>query len=386
MRFVLRSSLQLAAGAIALCASALAAGPAQDPAPGQLGLPPGLGAQDTPAQVDLGRKLFMDRRLSRNGTMSCGMCHIPEQGFAVNEVATAVGIEGRSLRRNAPSVLNAGYNESFFHDGRAKTLEEQAWGPLLNADEMGNPDREQVVARIAALDEYAEPFRRAFPGEAPTADNVAKALAAYQRSLVSAGSRFDRWYFGGETNALTEQEKRGFVVYRAKAQCNACHKLGRQYAMFTDEAFHNLGVGLPQARKDVNVALAPGVTTRLPHEVVRSVSGPAQADLGRYEVTKAEHDRYAYRTPTLRNIELTAPYMHDGSMATLREVVDFYDKGGNPNPGLDQLMGPLYLSEADKDALVAFLRTLTGPNVKQLAAAARAAASTPAPGTTIAPR
>ena len=318
----------------------------------------------------------MDRRLSRNGTMSCGMCHVPEQGFTANEVATSVGIEGRSLRRNAPTVLNVGYNESFFHDGRARTLEEQAWGPLLAADEMGNPSRDEVVARVAALADYAEPFQKAFPGQAPSTGNIALALAAYQRSLVAGGSRFDRWYFGGETNALTDEEKRGFVVYRGKAQCNACHKLGRQHALFTDEAFHNLGVGVPQpARKqsDVEVALAPGVGTRISHDVLSTISSPQQPDLGRFEVTKAEKDRFAYRTPTLRNIELTAPYMHDGSLATLREVVDFYDKGGNQNPGLDPLMGPLYLSEQDKQALVAFLRTLTAPNVAQLAAGARAA-------------
>jgi cytochrome c peroxidase len=287
------------------------------------------------------------------------------------------------LQLNAPTLPNVVFNASLFHDGRAATLEEQAWGPLLAADEMGNPDREQVVARIAALADYAEPFRNAFAGQPPSVDNVALALAAYQRSLVAGGSRFDRWYFGGETDALTAQEKRGFVVYRGKAQCNACHKLGRTQALFTDEAFHNLGVGLPEPgrrKRDVEVALAPGVSTRLSRDVLDAVSGPLQPDLGRYEVTKAEGDRFAFRTPSLRNVELTAPYMHDGSLATLREVVDFYDRGGNPNPGLDPLMGPLYLSQPDKDALVAFLRTLTAPNVGQLAADARAVASTPSPG------
>jgi cytochrome c peroxidase len=367
-----RLRLLLAACLLLLAAPLTAGQTARSSA--QLGLPPAAAAP--PAQVELGRKLFMDRRLSRNGTMSCGMCHVPEQGFTANEVATSVGIEGRSLRRNAPTVLNVGYNESFFHDGRARTLEEQAWGPLLAADEMDNPSRDQVVARVGALADYAEPFQKAFPGQGPSTENIALALAAYQRSLVAGGSRFDRWYFGGETNALTDEEKRGFVVYRGKAQCNACHKLGRQHALFTDEAFHNLGVGVPRPERkqsDVEVALAPGVGTRISHEVLSTISSPQQPDLGRFEVTKAEKDRFAYRTPTLRNIELTAPYMHDGSLATLREVVDFYDKGGNQNPGLDPLMGPLYLSEQDKQALVAFLRTLTAPNVAQLAAGAREA-------------
>jgi len=380
MKSAARFSLLLLA--CMLAAAALAAERVAHREPWQLGLPSAPGANDSPAQVELGRKLFMDRRLSRNGTMSCGMCHVPEQGFAVNELATAVGIEGRSLRRNAPTVLNVGFNESFFHDGRAATLEEQAWGPLLAHDEMGNPSREEVVARIAALIDYAEPFRKAFAGQALSAQSIAIALAAYQRSLVAAGSRFDRWYFGGETHALNEEEKRGFVVYRGKAQCNACHKLGRQHALFTDEAFHNLGVGLPEPgrkKADVEVALAPGVGTRISQDVLATISAPVEPDLGRFEVTKSETDRFAYRTPTLRNVELTAPYMHDGSLATLRDVVDFYDRGGNQNPGLDPLMGPLYLSEQDKRALVAFLRTLTAPNVADLAAAARAAASTPSP-------
>jgi cytochrome c peroxidase len=349
--------------------------------PAQLGLPPAAGAADTPARIALGRKLFMDRRLSRNGTMSCGMCHVPEQGFTVNETATAVGIEGRSLRRNAPSVLNVGFGDSFFHDGRAASLEEQAWAPLLAADEMGNPDKAAVIERIAALPDYAGPFAQAFAGEAPAADNVAAALAAYQRALVAGGSRFDRWYFGGETHALTPEEQRGFVVFRGKAQCSACHTLTKQHALFTDQAFHNLGVGLPDSSSGpVEVALAPGVTTRVGREVLDTISGPQQRDLGRFEVTHQEPDRFAYRTPTLRNVALTAPYMHDGSLATLREVIDFHDRGGTLNPGLDRLMRPPFLSEADKNALVAFLHTLTAPNVGALAAEARAAASTPSPG------
>jgi cytochrome c peroxidase len=328
----------------------VAAQPAPTPDPA-LGLPR-IKQRDDAARIELGRWLFMDVRLSRDGSVSCSTCHVPEQGFAVNGTRTAVGIGGSVLRRNAPSVLNAGFNEALFHDGRAATLEEQAWGPLLAPDEMGNADRAQVVARIAAVPEFVQAFRAAFAA-APSEDSLAKALGAYQRSLVAAGSRFDRWYFGHEDGALSAQEKRGFVVFRGKAQCNACHKLGREHALFTDEQFHNLGVGFP----------APG-----------HAEAPGQLqDLGRYEVTGAAKDRFAFRTPTLRNVELTAPYMHDGSLATLRDVVDFYDRGGNPNPGLDPLMVPLYLSEAEKAALVAFLKTLSAPNVARLAAQARRA-------------
>ncbi|MCC7546261.1 MAG: hypothetical protein IT532_00700 [Burkholderiales bacterium] len=366
-----------AAGVLMLSCAVAAAGPRGDTA--RLGLPE-ISAAASRAQVDLGRRLFMDRRLSRNGTMSCGMCHVPEQGFAQNELATSIGVEGRSLRRNAPSVLNSGFNQSYFHDGRARTLEEQAWGPLLAPDEMGNADRATVVGRVAALQDYPDAFRHAFGDAAVSEQRIGVALAAYQRSLVAGGSRFDRWYYGQEEAAMSAEEKRGFVVFRGKAQCNACHELGRTHALFTDEAFHNLGVGIPAAGPEqwLEVRLAPGVTTRIPHALVRSVSEPPRKDEGRFEVTGRPQDRAAYRTPTLRNVELTAPYMHDGSFATLREVVDFYDRGGNPNDNLDRLILPLYLSEQDKQDLVAFMRALTGANVDELARQARAAAAQPA--------
>lgn len=333
-----------------------------------LGLPERPPAHhDETLRVDLGRTLFMDPRLSRDATMACATCHVPEQGFAFNALPTSMGIEGRRVRRNAPSVLNVGYNQSLFHDGRVATLEEQAWGPLLAADEMGNADRASVVARLAALPEYVAAFRRAF-GAGVSAERIGTALAAYQRSLVSGGSRFDRWYYGNETDALNAQEKRGFVVFRGKSQCNACHELGRQHALFTDEAFHNLGVGLPDAITTTGPsAVVPGA-----REAVADAPG-GTPDAGRFEVTGKARDRFAFRTPTLRNVELTAPYMHDGSLATLREVVDFYDRGGNGNPDLDPLMVPLFLSEQDKEDLVAFMRTLTGANVEELARQARAA-------------
>lgn len=348
---------------------------------------PMLGLPSAPApdaraadRVLVGRKLFMDRRLSRNGTMSCGMCHVPEQGFTVNELATAVGIEGRSLRRNAPTVLNVGYYTSFFHDGRAATLEEQVWGPLLAPDEMGNASRDSVVARIATLPDYGGLFERAFPGTGLSSDTISAALASYQRSLASAGSAFDRWFYRGETDALSASAQRGYVLFRGKAQCGACHEIGGRYALFTDNAFHNIGVGLGRPARStatVDVQLAPGVQTKVAVRTLDDLFGAPPADEGRYEVTKLESDRFAYRTPTLRNVELTAPYMHDGSLATLRDVVDFYDRGGEQNPGLDKFMVPLFLTEREKEDLVAFMRSLTGANVEQLTAQARAAASTP---------
>jgi cytochrome c peroxidase len=347
----------------------------------RLGLP-FLAASDDRAgeRSALGRKLFMDRRLSRNGTMSCGMCHVPEQGFTVNEVSTAVGIEGRTLRRNAPTLLNVGYNTSWFHDGRASTLEEQAWGPLLSADEMDNGSRGAVAEQLARLPDYAGLFEQAFTGSGPSPDTIGAALAAYQRSLVSGGSRFDRFFYKSEVGALTASERRGYVLFRGVAHCDACHTLEGGNTLFTDNKFHNLGVGLDKgdrSSQQVSVRLAAGVETKVPAALLDSMFRAPAGDAGRFEATGVEKDRFAYRTPTLRNIALTAPYMHDGSLVTLRDVVDFYDRGGNPNPGLDQLMMPLFLSERQKEDLVAFMRALTGANVEELARDARAAANTP---------
>jgi len=377
----LATCLSAIAAALWVASPPLAADATRSAVDAQLGLPL-FAATDAQVgeRIALGRKLFMDRRLSRNGTMSCGMCHVPEQGFTFNELATAVGIEGRSLRRNAPTLLNVGYNTSLFHDGRARTLEEQAWGPLLAADEMANSSREAVADQLAQLADYAGLFERAFSGSGPTPETIAAALAAYQRSLVSAGSRFDRFFSKGEVDALTAAERRGYVLFRGIAHCDACHTLEGNDTTFTDHKFHNLGAGLDKGDRStalVSVRLADGVETQVPATMLDKVFRPPAQDEGRFEVTGAEKDRFAYRTPTLRNVELTAPYMHDGSLATLRDVVDFYDRGGHPNPALDEFMMPLFLSERQKEDLVAFMRSLTGANVEQLAREARAAASTP---------
>jgi cytochrome c peroxidase len=382
MRRTFASILSALGGGVLWALAALPAAGADGARPeATLGLPPApIAGAHAADRVAVGRKLFMDRRLSRNGTMSCGMCHVPEQGFSVHELATSVGIEGRSLRRNAPTVLNVGYYTSFFHDGRAATLEEQAWGPLLAPDEMGNASRDSVVARIAGLPDYAGLFERAFPGAGLSPETIAAALASYQRSLASAGSPFDRWFYRGDADALSASARRGYLLFRGRAQCGACHEIGKHYALFTDNAFHNLGVGLGRPARSmatVDVQLAPGVRTKVALRTLDDLFGAPAADEGRYEVTRLEKDRFAYRTPTLRNVELTAPYMHDGSLATLRDVVDFYDRGGEQNPGLDRFMMPLFLTEREKEDLVAFMRSLTGANVEQMAGQARAAASTP---------
>jgi len=342
-----------------------------------LGLPAvPVSADDPPTRetIALGRKLFFDRRLSANGTISCAMCHVPEQGYTLNELATPVGIEGRSVRRNAPTVVNAAFQKSLFHDGRATTLEEQALLPLVDADEMGNPSLDHVVARLRGLPDYAGLFECAF-GRAADAATLARAVAAWQRTLVSGNSPFDRWRFGRDETALGPAARRGFALFGGKAGCAGCHAIGPDHALFTDHRFHNTGVGAPAPPTvGVRVELAPGVYTVLPHEVVAAVSEPAKPDLGRFEITDDPADRFAYKTPSLRNVALSAPYMHDGSLATLADVVRFYNGGGRPNPGLDPLIRPLGLNESEIGDLIAFLESLTGADIADLIADGRSVA------------
>lgn len=339
-----------------------------------LGLPP-LYADPSEAPsaelIALGRRLFFDRRLSRAGTMSCGMCHIPEQGFTSNELRTPVGTGGASLRRNAPSLFNVAYRKSLFHDGREPFLETQPVNVFLEPREFALPSAGAVVERVRSLPEYAGAFERIFGGPA-TLDRIGAALAAYERTLLSAGSPFDRWYYGGEEDALDEAAKRGFALFTGRAGCARCHLVGPKWALFSDGGFHNTGAGYREAPPEkVRVQLAPGVFTEMERKVVESVGEPAEPDLGRHEVTRDPADLRRFATPSLRNVALTAPYMHDGSLSTLEEVVRFYDRGGGDDPAKDPLLRPLGLSEREIADLVAFLRSLTGDDVDALIGEAR---------------
>lgn len=343
----------------------------------ELGLPPPAVAPASPVVVDLGRKLFMDRRLSRNNTMSCAMCHIPEQGFTATQLGTALGLEGHTLRRNAPTLLNVAYVGQLFHDGRSPTLEQQAWGPLLNPIEMGNPAVADVVGKIRRMPDYASRFEAAFGGAGPSEQTIGMALAGYERTLVSGNSRFDRWRYGGDQTALSSAEQAGFAVFAGKGHCASCHTVGERQALFSDARFHNTGIGWARSQgvegaRRYRVQLAPGVVTEVEERELASVSEAVQQDDGRFEVTHNPDERWAYRTPSLRNVAITGPYMHDGSLATLKAVIDYYQHGGIDNPGKDKLVQPLQLSEDDKRNLAAFLRSLTGDNVAQLARTARA--------------
>jgi cytochrome c peroxidase len=331
-----------------------------------LGLPPVPVPADAPvteAKVAIGRRLFFDRRLSLNGTFSCAMCHIPEQGFTSNELRTAVGIEGRTVRRNSPSLYNAAYATPLFHDGRETRLEHQVWDPLLAANEMGNPSIASVVEKVRRLPDYQGLFEGAF-GSGPTMETVGQALASYVRTLNCGDSPFDRWYYGGDQSALGDAAKRGFAVFIGKGGCAGCHHVGPEHALFTDGGLHNTGIGYlasmarePPKRR---IQVAPGIALDVAGALLGKVSEVPRGDLGRYEITLNPDDRWKYRTPSLRNLTLTAPYMHDGSMAALAEVVAFYDGGGVDNPRLDPNIRRLALSAREQADLVAFLETLTG--------------------------
>jgi cytochrome c peroxidase len=304
------------------------------------------------------------------------MCHVPEQGFAARELATSVGIGGRSVRRNAPTVLNVAWQKRLFHDGREIALEDQIWGPLLAANEMGNPSMGYVIERVRSLDDYAGLFAAAFDGKDVSAERIGAAIACYERTLTAGDSRFDRWRYGGERSAIDAREQRGFELFTGKARCASCHSVGERDALFADHGFHNTGIGWAQtfqAPGRARVELAPGVYTEIDRRTLETFSEPPAKDVGRFEITFDPKDRWAYKTPSLRNVALTAPYMHDGSLATLEAVIEFYDRGGIDNPEKSALLSPLGLTGEERAALAAFLRALTGSTVAALVEDARRA-------------
>ncbi|MDH4382178.1 MAG: cytochrome c peroxidase [Gammaproteobacteria bacterium] len=337
---------------------------------GEAGLPALRGPLPTSAQIALGRRLFFDRRLSHNNTLSCASCHVPEQGFTSNELATPVGIEGRTVRRNAPTLLNVGLLPRLFVDSRESRLEQQVWAPLLAANEMGNPSIGFVLEKVTGLKDYAGQFEAAFDGKPASMETLGAALAAYERSLIAGDSPFDRWRAGRPEPDFSPAAERGFALFSGKAACSSCHTLSASDALFTDHGLHNTGVGFAQSMHTpahtAPVTLAPGTQVPvLARDRAVELLENAQ-DLGRYEVTQQPADRWRFRTPSLRNVALTAPFMHDGSLPDLAAVIDFYNAGGIANEGLDLRLKPLGLSTAERADLVSFLHALTGHSVPAL--------------------
>lgn len=303
-----------------------------------LGLPPVPIPVDNPPTVEtiaLGRRLFYDQHLSKDNTLACASCHNPKFDFT-DGLKFSKGVGGGIGIRNAPTIFNVAYQPFQFWDGRALNLEEQAASPIADPIEM-NQTHEVSVSKLKRDPVYHEMFRKAFGTEDITLGRIEKALASFERTILTGNSAFDRYQYGGDKSALTPQQVRGFAIFinPVKGNCAACHTINPQYALFTDGKFHNLGQGVGE-------------------------DGTSFKDPGRYHQTQVETDRGAFKTPTLRNVSKTAPYMHDGSLRTLREVVDFYAGGGNSNPYLDKEIKAIHLSGQDRADLVEFLNSLTG--------------------------
>ncbi len=288
----------------------------------------------TAEKVALGRELFYDKRLSADNSLSCSSCHDPLFGFTDGKVHS-IGVGGKLGKRNAIAVLNAAYDPVQFWDGRAPTLEEQVNTPMEDANEMNQP-HSVAVSKLEKDPIYQEQFQAAFGPGPITIDKIERAIASFERMLISANSPFDRYQFGGDKSALSPAAVRGLAIFEdpKRGNCVACHTVNSEYALFTDGKFHNTGIGVNEE----------GDLT----------------DLGRYAETKVDADKGAFKTPSLRNVAQTAPYMHDGSLKTLKDVVDFYAGGGNSNPYLDKNMKVIQLSARDRADLVEFLKSLSG--------------------------
>lgn len=308
-----------------------------------LGLPPVPVPADNPPTAEtiaLGRRLYYDPQLSIDNTVACATCHTPDHGFA-DPKQFSEGVKGQKGGRNAPTVINTAYYTVQFWDGRAPSLEKQAEGPVQNSLEMTNT-LENVEKKLSADASYRADFEKAYGPGPITYEKVEKAIASFERTVITGNSPFDRYQYGGDKKAMSAAAIRGLAVFRdpKKGNCVVCHTIEEKYALFTDNKFHNLGVG---------------------------ADGDKLKDVGRYEVTKNEADKGAFKTPSLRNVAQTGPYMHDGSLNTLKDVIDLYVGGGNSNPWRDKDIKSLeHLTRRERDDLVAFLEALTGefpPNV-----------------------
>jgi len=302
-----------------------------------LGLPPVPVPEDNPItaeKVALGRRLFYDKRLSSDNSVACATCHNPVLGFTDGSIHST-GVGGKTGKRNAISLLNAAYDPVQFWDGRAPTLEAQVGTPMEAPDEMNQPHT-VAVSKLRKDPALQTEFDSAFGPGPITIEKIQKAIASFERMLISGNSAFDRYEYAGDKTALSPAAVRGLAIFRDpnKGNCAACHTINSRYALFTDGKFHNTGEG---------------------------VDGEGNlTDLGRFTETKHDADKGAFKTPSLRNVAESAPYMHDGQLKTLDEVVQFYAGGGNSNPYLDKDMKPLNLSARDRADLVEFLKSLSG--------------------------
>lgn len=337
-----------------------------------LGLPPvpiPANNPQTPDKIALGDKLFHDKRFSVDGTVSCSNCHNEKLAFT-DGLSVSVGHHGLTGTRNAPTVLNAAFNQSQFWDGREPDLEGQSKQPLINPVEHGLANHEPILEITRTDPYYQTAFQSVFgvSDKKITIDHVAKAIASFERMQVSGNSAFDRYYFKGQTDAMTEAQVRGFQLFTGQGRCVSCHTIEQDHALFTDSRFHNIGIGINQIQQDIpRLAQAFLEAKNKGGQVDAMVlTDKKSSELGRFAVTDELSQIGAFKTPTLRNIELTAPYMHDGSLKTLKEVMVHYNNGGVDKTGErvnDFLSGgirPLNLTDPQLDDLVDFMKALTG--------------------------
>ncbi|HWE00512.1 MAG TPA: cytochrome c peroxidase [Bryobacteraceae bacterium] len=316
----------------------------------------------TPEKIALGKQLFFDTRLSADGTVSCSTCHDREKGF-VDRFPTSKGIHAQFGKRNAPTAMNAMFQQTFFLDGRAPSLEEQAKLPIVNPIEMGMKDGAAVTAKVASIPEYVSAFNAVFH-QPVSYDNIGRAIASFERTLVFGNSPFDR-FIAGDANAMNESQRRGWTLFNGKGRCMSCHGFSSTQPFFTDNRFHNIGIAAHKANfVELAVKARRMVETGNIKQIDELAIQTDLSELGRFLVTKNYADTGAFKTSALRNIALTAPYMHDGSLPTLWDVIDHYNKGGIQNPFLDGGMQRLGLSENEIDDLVAFLGALTSNDFK----------------------
>lgn len=315
----------------------------------------------TPARVALGKRLYFDTRLSKDGTLACATCHDVSRSFT-DRRPVSEGIADQLGQRNAPTTMNALFFQSQFLDGRAATLEDQAKLPILNPIEMGQPDEASTIAGIKGDADYEKMFREAY-GRDVNYDDLARAIATFERTLVFMDAPFDA-FVAGDTTAISVKAAEGWILFNGKARCVSCHMLNQAAPIGTDDRFHNIGVS---ARKqnfedlaDKALKALHGKSGKQAQEAIDRLAIETNlSELGRFLVTKNRSDIGSFKTSQLRNVGITGPYMHDGSMQTLTDVLDHYNKGGEANPFLDGGIEPLALSESEIEAVVAFLETLT---------------------------
>lgn len=310
------------------------------------------------ARIALGKKLYFDPKVSKDGTVACATCHDSSRGFT-DRRNTSEGIGDQIGQRNAPTTMNAVFFSTEFLDGRAASLEEQAKLPILNPIEMGQPDGNAVIAAIGGDAAYQKAFQDAY-SRAPNYDDVGRAIAAYERTLIFLRAPFDR-FLAGDATAMNDDAKAGWALYNGKARCASCHQISSSNPIGTDNKFHNVGVSAThQNFEDLALkALAIAAKDNSKEELDKLAIQTNLSELGRFMVTKNRADIGGFKTQQVRNVGVTAPYMHDGSMATLWDVVDHYNKGGEANAYLDGGIEPLALTSKEEDQLVAFMFALT---------------------------